>query len=97
MELLRQLVPKATVVGVLVNTNMAETETERIDVQAAAQTVGQQLIVVDVKADRDIEPAFATLVQRGAGALLVGSGGFLLSNQKAIVAFGVTPWPAGEL
>ena len=85
MELLRQLVPKAMVVGVLVNTDMAETETERLDVQAAAQTVGQQLIVVDVKADREIEPAFATLVQRGAGALLVGSGGFLLSNQKAIV------------
>ena len=65
---------------------MAETETERRDMQAAAQTVGQQLIVVDVKADREIEPAFATLVQRGAGAMLVGSGGFLLSNQKAIVA-----------
>ena len=49
LELLRQLVPKATVVGVLVNTDMAETETERKDVQAAAQTVGQQLIVVDVR------------------------------------------------
>jgi putative ABC transport system substrate-binding protein len=86
LELLRQLVPKATVIGVLVNTDMDETETERRDVQAAAQTVGQQLVVIDVRADREIEPAFATLVQRGAGALLVGSGGFLLSNQKAIVA-----------
>jgi putative tryptophan/tyrosine transport system substrate-binding protein len=86
LELLRQLVPKAAIVGVLVNTDMAETETERRDVQAAAQTVGQQLIVMDVKVDREIEPAFATLVQRGAGALLVGSGGFLLSNQNAIVA-----------
>ncbi len=85
LELLRQLVPKATVVGVLVNTDMDETLTERKDVEVAAQTIGQQLVVVDVRADRDIEPAFATFVQRGAGALLVGSGGFLLSNQKAIV------------
>ena len=40
--------------------------------QAAAQAIGQQLIVLDVSSDRDIEAAFATFVQRGAGALLVG-------------------------
>jgi putative ABC transport system substrate-binding protein len=86
LELLRQLVPKAAAVGVLVFPDTAETEAERKDVQAAAQTVGQQLIIADVRVDRDIEPAFATLVQRGAGALLVGSGGFLVSNQKQVVA-----------
>ena len=47
--------------------------------QAAAQAIGQQLIVLDVRSERDIEPAFATFVQRGAGALFVGAGAFLNS------------------
>ena len=48
--------------------------------QAAAQAIGQQLIILDVGSDRDIETAFATFVQRGAGALLAGSGPFLTSH-----------------
>ena len=86
LELLRQLVPKATTIGVLVNPNTPETEAERSDVQAAAQAIGQQLIVLDVNSDRDIETAFATFVQRGAGALLVGAGAFLISNRERVVA-----------
>ena len=54
--------------------------------QAAAQAIGQQLIVLDVSSDRDIETAFATFVQRGAGALLVGSGSFLNSHRERVVA-----------
>ena len=86
LELLRQLVPKATTIGVLVNPNTPNTEAERRDVQAAAQAIGQQLIVLDVSSDRDIETAFATFVQRGAGALLVGAGAFLISHRERIVA-----------
>jgi putative ABC transport system substrate-binding protein len=86
LGLLRQLVPKATIVGVLVNPGTSETEIERKDVKAAAQTFGQQLVIADVTKDSDIEPAFATFVQRRAGALLVGSGGFLVSNRNGIVA-----------
>ena len=54
--------------------------------QAAAVAIGQQFIVLDVSSARDIEPAFATFVQRGAGALLVGSGAFLFSKQEQLVA-----------
>ncbi len=85
LELLRQFVPKATTVGVLVNPNHPGTEDERRNVQAAARAVGEQLIVLDVHSDHDIETAFATLVQRGAGALLVGSGAFLFSNRDRLV------------
>ena len=77
LELLRQFVPRATTIAVLVNPNTPVTEAERRDVQAAAQAIGQQLIIFDVSSDRDIETAFATFVQRGAGALLVGTGGVL--------------------
>ena len=59
LELLRQLVPKATTIAMLVSPDAPTTDAERRDVQAAAQTVGQQLIVVDVSSERDIETAFA--------------------------------------
>ena len=86
LELLRQLVPKGTTNGVLVYPNNPSTEAERRDVQAAAQAVGQQLIILDVSNDRDIETAFTTIVQRGAGALLVGTGAFLNSHRERLVA-----------
>ncbi len=86
LELLRQLVPKATTIGVLVNPGSPETEIERKDFQVAAQAIGQQLIILDVTNDRDIETAFATFVRRGAGALLVGSGPFLTSQRAQLVA-----------
>jgi putative tryptophan/tyrosine transport system substrate-binding protein len=86
LELLRQLVPKETTFGVLVNPNIPETQAERTDVQAAAQAIEQQVVILDVRSDRDIETAFATFVQRGVGALLGGAGPFLLSHRERIVA-----------
>jgi putative ABC transport system substrate-binding protein len=86
LELLRQLVPKATTIAMLVNPNNPNTEADRRDVQAAAQAIGQQLIVLDASSVRDIETAFATFVQRGAGALLAGGGAFMNSHRERIVA-----------
>ena len=86
LELMTKLVPKATTIAMLVNPNTSATEAERSDVQAAALAIGQQLIVFDASSDRDIETAFATFVQRGAGALLVGSGTFTNSHRERIVA-----------
>jgi ABC-type uncharacterized transport system substrate-binding protein len=48
--------------------------------------MGQQLLILDVSSERDIEAAFATFVQRGAGALLVASGPFLTSQRERLVA-----------
>jgi ABC-type uncharacterized transport system substrate-binding protein len=86
LELLRQLVPRATTIAVLVNPENPNTEADRRDVQAAALAIGQDLIVLDARSVRDIETAFATFVQRGAGALLAGGGAFLNSNRERIVA-----------
>ena len=86
LDLLRQLVPKATLIAMLVNPGSPDTEAEQRDVQAAAQAIGQQLITLDASSDRDIETAFATFVQRGAGALIVGTGAFLFSNREQLVA-----------
>ena len=86
LELLRQLVPGAKTIAMLANRSTAETVTERNDVQAAALAIGQQPVIVDASSDHDIEAAFATFIQRGAGALLVGTGAFLNSHRDRIVA-----------
>jgi putative ABC transport system substrate-binding protein len=86
LELLRQLVPKAATIGMLVKPNTANTEAERKDVQAAAQAIGQRLIMLDADSDGDIETAFAAFTQRGAGALLVGSSAFFASKRERLVA-----------
>jgi putative tryptophan/tyrosine transport system substrate-binding protein len=86
LELLRQLVPKATTIAMLVRPDTTETEAERIDVQNAAQALGQELVLFDVTSGRDIEAAFATFVERRAGGLLVGTGPFLTSNRERVVA-----------
>jgi putative ABC transport system substrate-binding protein len=87
LELLRQLVPNATAIGVLVNPNNQDTEAERRDVQAAAQAIGQQLIMRDVRSDRDIEMAFATFGgSNGAGSLLVCGGAFMFSKRELVAA-----------
>jgi ABC-type uncharacterized transport system substrate-binding protein len=85
LELLRQLVPHATTIGMLANPG-TETEAERSDVEAAAKAIGQQLIILDVASVRDIETAFATFVQRRVGAVLVGAGAFLFSNRERVLA-----------
>ena len=86
LELLRQIVPKTTTIGMLEDLNSPGNEAERTDVQAAAQAIGLQLIIIDVSNDRDIEMAIASFVQRGAGALLFGASAFLTSKRESIVA-----------
>jgi putative ABC transport system substrate-binding protein len=86
LELLRQLVPAAATIAMLVNPNTANTEAERQDAQAAAQSIGKQLVVAEVGHERDFEAAFATFVQHRAGGLMVGAGGFLNAHRERLIA-----------
>jgi len=86
LELLRQLVPKATTVAMLVMPSGQETELERVDVAKAAQALGLQLVVADATSRPEIEVAFATFAQRRADAVLVGTGALTNSHSEAIVA-----------
>ena len=86
LGLLRELRPGAARIAVLVDSKFPTTESFVSEVRAAASAMGQQIEVLYVSSDREIETAFATLVQRGAGALLGGVGGFLLSQRERIVA-----------
>ena len=73
LELLRELVPAATRVAVLVNpTNGVDAETTVRDVAAAARTIGFQIQVLNASTSREIETAFATFVRERPDALFVG-------------------------
>jgi putative ABC transport system substrate-binding protein len=86
LGLLRELRPAAARIAVLANPKWPLTERFVSELRAAALAVGQQLIVLDVSSDHEIETAFTTLVQRGAGALHVGLGPFMISQRERIVA-----------
>jgi len=86
LELLRQVMPKGTIIAMLVNPDRPDTENERKDVQAAARALGQDVIFADVISANEIESAVQGLVQRGARALLVGTGVFLNSHRGQLIA-----------
>jgi putative ABC transport system substrate-binding protein len=86
LELLRQVAPKVTTIAMLVNRSNPNAEVERQDVQAAAQAMGQPLVILEANSPSDIDAAFATFVQRGAGAVLAGAGAFMNANRRRIAA-----------
>jgi putative ABC transport system substrate-binding protein len=86
LEMLRQLVPTAAPIAMLVEIDTLEARVERRDVELAAQALGQQLIIAPVRSEGELDGAFTSIVERGAKALLVGSGPLLTSNRGRIVA-----------
>jgi putative ABC transport system substrate-binding protein len=73
LELLCELVPQAGAIALLINPNNANTEPLVRDVQEAARVKGVQLAIVKAGSESEIDSAVATLVQRQAGALVVGA------------------------
>jgi putative tryptophan/tyrosine transport system substrate-binding protein len=92
-ELLSQMAPRASTIGMLVNPTNPDAEIETRDAQAAAQELGRKLLVVKASTENDIEAAFATLAEQGAGALAVAGDPFFLA--RAVIR--LLPWrPAIE-
>jgi putative tryptophan/tyrosine transport system substrate-binding protein len=86
LQLLRQLVPKATTVVMLADPETPTSAAERGDVEAAAQSMGQRLTILDARSDGDIDGAFAAMEQLRPAALLVAAGAFLNARRERIVA-----------
>jgi len=84
--LLRQLLPKVDVFGVLVNPTYTVSAAQLKEVQAAAASINVRLIVANASADRDLEAAFALLVQQDAGAVFVAADPFFNTRRDQIVA-----------
>ena len=86
LDILRELVPSATVIAVLYNPDSPEAETVSRDAQAMARAIGQELIVLTASKAGDFDTAFATLLQKRAGALLVGTDPFFQTNSDHLLA-----------
>jgi putative ABC transport system substrate-binding protein len=86
LELLHQLLPEAGSVGILANPTNPSAETELHDLQTAAPAFGLQTMLVEARAEGDIDAAFATLADRKVGALYVVDDPLFTGRRKAIAA-----------
>jgi putative ABC transport system substrate-binding protein len=87
LGLLRELVPGAEVIALLVNPNTPSVGPVQIrDVEEAARALGQRLIVLDGSTDEKIEAAFAALVPQHVAALMVGGDPFFDTRRERLVA-----------
>ena len=86
LELLHELVPMATVIAYLVNPTNPVTESDAKSLQAAAGALGRQIRMLTASSERDLDAAFATLIQQRADALLVNNDAFFSSRLNQIVA-----------
>jgi putative tryptophan/tyrosine transport system substrate-binding protein len=82
LELLRELVPQATIMAFLTNPTNLISEGNITDFQVAARSVGQQIIILKASTEHEIDVAFATAARERAGGLIVGGDG-LLFNRRA--------------
>jgi putative ABC transport system substrate-binding protein len=86
LELLRELVPAATRVAVLVNpANATTTETTLRDAEPAARAMGLQIQLLNASTSREIDAAFATLMRERHDAVFVGIDQFLVSRRAQLV------------
>jgi putative ABC transport system substrate-binding protein len=86
LGLLRELVPKAATIGMLINPSDPHAEFQTTNTQAAAREVGQQLVVLGASTERDIGTAFAALIERRAGALLITNSPFFVTQADHLIS-----------
>jgi putative tryptophan/tyrosine transport system substrate-binding protein len=85
LELLHELVPRVTVIAVLVNpSDPARAETTSKELQAAARILRVQLHVLHASTERDFDTVFANIVQLRAGGLVIGGEPFFNSRSEQL-------------
>ena len=86
LELLREITPRAGLVGYLLNSSNPNSESQSRDVHEAARALGLELHAQSASSDPDFETAFEAFSQRRVGALFVGNDPFFLARRQQIVA-----------
>jgi putative ABC transport system substrate-binding protein len=81
LELLREILPKAAAIGFLMNPGSPNTASDLPDMEAAARTLGQQLIIANASNDVEIGAAFDALMHQRADALVIQADPFLFSRR----------------
>jgi putative tryptophan/tyrosine transport system substrate-binding protein len=85
-ELLRELMRKAAAIAFLVNPANANAESDTRAVREAADSLRQQLLVVEARTESDFESTFAALIRPRVGALVVSADAFFLSQRNRLIA-----------
>jgi putative tryptophan/tyrosine transport system substrate-binding protein len=85
LGLLRDLVPTATTMAVLIDATHPDADSQLRDAQQAAARLGVQLVTVRAASERDFETAFATMVERRAAALMVCASPFFTGRRDQLV------------
>lgn len=86
IELLRELVPTASALAVLLNPKSADAENQVRDFREASSALQQQIDVMNASNDVELELAFSALTQRKIGALLVGADPFLMTRRDLVIS-----------
>jgi putative ABC transport system substrate-binding protein len=86
LQMLHELVPKASVIGMLVNPNFADAETQITAAREAALTLGLQLTILHASSEPEFDSAFSTFSKHRIGALLVGNDSLFLSRREQLGA-----------
>jgi putative ABC transport system substrate-binding protein len=85
LELLRELVPGANVIGFVINPKNPAAESQIKEAETAAHKLGIELSLQNASSERDIEAAFARIVEQRANAVMVGADAFFLSRRDQLV------------
>ena len=85
LGLLRELMPQAAVIAVLLNPNFPSIETQTRELQSAARALGQPIQIFTAGSERELDAAFKSMWQLRVGALLVGADPFFASRRTQIV------------
>jgi putative tryptophan/tyrosine transport system substrate-binding protein len=86
LELLHELVPKATIIALLINPTRAGVDGETRDLEVAASTLGLKLPILHASAEQDLDTTFAALAPLRAEALVIGSDNFFISRSEQLAA-----------
>jgi putative ABC transport system substrate-binding protein len=86
LGLLRELIPQAKLVALLVNAGNPESRTIIKDTQDAASSVGIRIVLLDARTEGDMDVAFKTAVQEHAGALIVGTDPLYYIHRDRLIA-----------
>src|SRR5262245_24445763 len=85
--LLRDLVPGVPLVGVLLNPSFPPAERQLRDIEEAARSVDQRIVIAKAGTDAELDAAFASLIKASGGGLLVGADPYFDTRRERIVAF----------
>ena len=86
LGILRDLVPSAKVIALLVNQSSSQGQGQKQDIEKAAREVGQRLVILDGSSDQEIDASYANLAKQNVGALIVGADPFFDPRRDRMIS-----------